>query len=100
MLNQNQQLKLIGLAVVILLCYSLSAIFQEKVLRKPYGSDDNEERFSFTFAFTAVQCIFYAIVSKGKNLWLDFIFNFRLNFQELFCLMIIQKMKHLKDIFV
>jgi hypothetical protein len=64
--NQNQQLKLIGLAIIILLCYSLSAIFQEKVLRKPYGADEKEEKFSFAFAFAAVQAIFCAIVAKGK----------------------------------
>lgn len=68
MIFQNHQWKLIGLAVVILLCYSLSAIFQEKVLRRPYDARESEEgeRFSYAFAFVAVQCVVYAIVAKGN----------------------------------
>jgi hypothetical protein len=68
MLLRHQQLKLIGLAAGILFCYSLSAIFQEKVLRQPYGEGDGVkgERFTFAFAFTFVQCIIYASVAKGK----------------------------------
>lgn len=74
MLLRHQQLKLFGFAAGILFCYSLSAIFQEKVLRRPYGEDaDNKgERFTFAFAFTFVQCIIYACVAKGhcKNYFL------------------------------
>ncbi|KAG5684403.1 hypothetical protein PVAND_013638 [Polypedilum vanderplanki] len=63
MLLRHQQLKLIGLAIAILFCYSLSAIFQEKVLRRPYG--DKNERFTFAFAFAFVQSAIYATVAKG-----------------------------------
>lgn len=67
MLDNDRRLKLIGLAIGILFCYSLSAIFQEKVLRQPYGvdKDGKGERFTFAFAFTFVQCIIYATVAKG-----------------------------------
>lgn len=68
MLLQSQQLKLFGFAVIILFCYSLSAIFQEKVLRRPYGANEKEagERFSFAFAFAAVQAVCCAVVARGK----------------------------------
>lgn len=58
---RHQRIKLIGLAIGILICYSLSAIFKEKVLRRPYDG----ERFSFAFAFTAAQCIVFVTVAKG-----------------------------------
>ncbi|XP_070494650.1 solute carrier family 35 member B1 homolog [Chironomus tepperi] len=69
MLLRQQRIKLITLAVIILFCYSLTAIFQEKVLRQPYGEETlgkgNGEKFKFEFAFLAVQCIIFACVAKG-----------------------------------
>ncbi|CAG9803154.1 unnamed protein product [Chironomus riparius] len=64
MLLRHQRIQLLTLASIILFCYSLSAIFQEKVLRRPYGEGEGE-RFTFAFAFTAVQCIVYACVAKA-----------------------------------
>jgi hypothetical protein len=82
MLLRHQRIKLVILATIILFCYSLSAIFQEKVLRRPYGEGEGE-RFTFAFAFTAVQCIVYASVAKGMRQ--DIVFAYSEYFKYFTC---------------
>lgn len=57
-------------AVGIFVCYFYFGIMQEKITRGRYGTDENEdgtigERFTFTLALVAVQCIFNYIFAKA-----------------------------------
>lgn len=63
--------KLLISAVGIFICYFYFGIMQEKITRGRYGKEVNEdgkigERFTFTLALVAVQCIFNWIFAKGK----------------------------------
>lgn len=66
--------KLLISAVGIFICYFYFGIMQEKITRGRYGKEVNEdgtvgERFSFTLALVAAQCIFNWIFARGKQ-WL------------------------------
>lgn len=65
MLEIHQKLKLIGFAIGIFVCYTLFGIIQEKIFRGHYEDGNVVERFSFPITFTAVQCIFNAIIARG-----------------------------------
>jgi UDP-galactose transporter B1 len=60
-------------AAGIFVCYFYFGIMQEKITRGRYGSDVNEddgkigERFTFTLALVAVQCIFNWLFAKGNE---------------------------------
>jgi solute carrier family 35 (UDP-galactose transporter), member B1 len=69
----NDKYKLIVSSVGIFVSYFFFGIFQEKITRGRYGDSVNEdgsigERFTFTLALVAVQCIFNWIFAKGKSL--------------------------------
>ena len=68
--QMNDKTKLVVSAVGIFVCYFYFGIMQEKITRGRYGSEENEdgtvgERFTFTLALVAVQCIFNYIFAKG-----------------------------------
>jgi UDP-galactose transporter B1 len=64
--------RLLTSAVGIFVCYFYFGIMQEKITRGRYGQEVNEdgkigERFTFTLALVAVQCMFNYIFAKGKT---------------------------------
>jgi UDP-galactose transporter B1 len=59
-------------AAGIFVCYFYFGIMQEKITRGRYGVDENEdgtvgERFTFTLALVAVQCVFNWLFAKGEH---------------------------------
>lgn len=63
MLTLKEKLKLLRIASCIVGCHLVMGIFQEKILKRPYGDED----FKLAIAYVAVQCISYAVISKGNN---------------------------------
>lgn len=68
----NDKTRLLISAAGIFICYFYFGIMQEKITRGRYGKEMNEdgkigERFTFTLALVAVQCIFNWLFAKGKN---------------------------------
>lgn len=64
--------KLLISSVGIFICYFYFGIMQEKITRGRYGKEVNEdgtvgERFTFTLALVAVQCLFNWIFAKGAR---------------------------------
>jgi hypothetical protein len=72
MLALKDKFKLMGLACGIFVSYTLMGVAVEKLFREDFGG----EKFTFSIAFVAVQCIVYAIVAKGSKKLLTFIGNF------------------------
>lgn len=66
MLTFKQKLVLLRTALGIIGCHLVMGIFQEKILRHPYGEGENQERFNLAIAYVGAQCISYAIISKSK----------------------------------
>lgn len=67
----HEKYKLLIAAAGIFVCYFYFGIMQEKITRGRYGTEVNEdgtvgERFTFTLALVAVQCIFNWIFAKGE----------------------------------
>lgn len=66
-----EKYKLMISAVGIFICYFYFGIMQEKITRGRYGNETNDdgtigERFTYTLALVAVQCIFNWMFAKGK----------------------------------
>lgn len=71
MLSVKQKLKLLAYALGIFVSYTLFGVLQEKIFRGRYGEDISQEdskpgeRFTFSVAFVAVQCVVYTLFAKG-----------------------------------
>ena len=71
MSNLKEKQNMLISAVGIFVCYFYFGIMQEKITRGRYGTDENEdgtvgERFTYTLALVAVQCMFNYLFVKGK----------------------------------
>lgn len=67
MLTIREKLKLLRIAICIIVCHVIMGILQEKILKRPYGSGEKEERFTLPIAYVAAQCFSYAIIAKGSS---------------------------------
>lgn len=70
LINDNSRLLISSVGIFV--CYFYFGIMQEKITRGRYGKEVNEdgttgERFTFTLALVAVQCIFNWLFAKGKH---------------------------------
>ena len=65
MLTLREKLKLLRIATCIILCHVIIAILQEKMFKRPYGTDESKEKFDMAVAYSGVQCFAYAIISGG-----------------------------------
>lgn len=74
MLTFKEKLKLLRIATCIIGCHLVMGIFQEKILKHPYGEGEDKEDFKLTIAYVGVQCISYAFISKSK--WINVMSNF------------------------
>lgn len=74
MLTFKEKLKLLRTALCIIGCHLVMGIFQEKILKHPYGEGDNKENFNLAIAYVGVQCISYAIISK--SIYSKLVFDF------------------------
>lgn len=63
--KETSYFKLIYCFLGIFVCYLFFGIFQEKITRSNYGSEDNPERFTFFYCLVLAPCIFNAIFAKG-----------------------------------
>lgn len=72
MLSVKQKLKLLAFASGIFISYTLFGVLQEKIFLGRYGEEINEqdgqpgERFIFSVAFVAIQCVVYSLFAKGS----------------------------------
>lgn len=75
LLSIKEKLKLVFFAVGVFVAHTLMGIFQQKIYEQSYDGD----RFTFSVAFVAIQCIAYFITAKGdKNIELK---NYFLRFK-------------------
>lgn len=65
MLTLRQKVKLLAYALGIFVSYTIFALADERIFKKPYGSGENQERFKHAEGFVAVQVIAYAAFAKG-----------------------------------
>lgn len=61
MLSTKDKVKLIGVALGIIITYSLMNIVVEKLFKSDYGGD----KFVYPVAYNVIQCIVPTIIAKG-----------------------------------
>jgi hypothetical protein len=72
MAQLNDKTKMLVSAAGIFISYTIYGFLQERVTRGRYGDKVNEdgttgERFTFTLALVAVQCLFNYLFAKGNK---------------------------------
>lgn len=69
MLSVNQKLKLVAYAVGIFISFTVYGVLQEIIFRGSYGGDHEVagEKFTFSVAFVAIQCIVSSLFAKGLS---------------------------------
>lgn len=66
MLLANRTLMFCGFTAGIFVSFTLFGVVQEIIFRGKYGSEDGEtEIFTYSVAFTALQCIVCSLFAKG-----------------------------------
>lgn len=69
MLPVNSKVKFLGITAGIFISFTLFGVVQEIIFRGKYSSEDSVqvEIFTYSVAFTALQCITCSLFAKG--LW-------------------------------
>lgn len=67
MLSVNRKLKFLGFAAGIFVSFTLFGVVQEIIFRGKYAgkSGEPDEVFTYSVAFTALQCIACSLFAKG-----------------------------------
>lgn len=69
MLSVNQKVRLVIHAVGIFISFTIYGVLQEIIFRGRYGAehDHSGEKFTFSVAFVAIQCIVSSLFAKGLS---------------------------------